>query len=157
MNDLAKKVIRAREECVNSHGYEPSIQEISEMIGVDVDQVDKVYTVAQGTISLETPIGGEDDQTISQLIEDTDGINAFQMLADVDKVNAVSSILNELTPKEERVIRMRFGIGTNDESTLEDIGNTFGVTRERIRQIETKALLKLKSPELSERLLSAFE
>ena len=157
MNDLAKKVIRAREECVNSHGYEPSIQEISEMIGVDVDQVDKVYTVAQGTISLETPIGGEDDQTIAQLIEDTDGINAFQMLADVDKVNAVSSILNELTPKEERVIRMRFGIGTNDESTLEDIGNTFGVTRERIRQIETKALLKLKSPELSERLLSAFE
>ena len=157
MNDLAKKVIRAREECVNSHGYEPSIQEISEMIGVDVDQVDKVYTVAQGTISLETPIGGEDDQTIAQLIEDTDGINAFQMLADVDKVNAVSSILNELTPKDERVIRMRFGIGTNDESTLEDIGNTFGVTRERIRQIETKALLKLKSPELSERLLSAFE
>lgn len=157
MNDLAKKVIRAREECVNSHGYEPSIQEISEMIGVDVDQVDKVYTVAQGTISLETPIGGEEDQTIAQLIEDTEGVNAFQLLSEADKAIAVSNVLNELTPKEERVIRMRFGIGTNDESTLEDIGNTFGVTRERIRQIETKALLKLKSPELSSRLLSAFE
>lgn len=157
MNDLAKKVIRVREECVSSHGYEPSIQEIAEMIGVDVDQVDKVYTVAQGTISLETPIGGEEDQTIAQLIEDTEGVNAFQLLAEADKAIAVSSVLHELTPKEERVIRMRFGIGTNDESTLEDIGNTFGVTRERIRQIETKALLKLKSPELSSRLLSAFE
>jgi RNA polymerase primary sigma factor len=158
MSDLAKKVIRAREESVTTHGFEPSIEEIAAMLKVDADQVEKVYTVAQGTVSLETPIGdGEDDQTIANLIEDVDGVNAFQMLAEVDKVNAVSSVLCELTPKEERVIRMRFGIGTNEESTLEDIGNKFGVTRERIRQIETKALIKLKNTDLSEKLLNAFD
>lgn len=158
MSDLAKKVIKAREESVTTHGFEPSIEEIAVMLNVDADQVEKVYTVAQGTISLETPIGGgEEDQTISNLIEDIDGVNAFQMLAELDKVNAVSSVLSELTPKEERVIRMRFGIGTNEESTLEDIGSKFGVTRERIRQIETKALLKLKNTDLGEKLLNAFD
>ena len=157
MADLAKKVIRARTEYVRDNGFEPSVQEISEIIEVDVIQVEKVYTVAQGTISLETPINGEDDQTIAQLIVDTESTSAFEILSEADTSQAVSEVLSELTPKEERVIRMRFGIGVNEESTLEDIGNRFGVTRERVRQIETKALQKLKRDDLGARLQSAFE
>lgn len=157
MSDLAKKVTRARAEFVNSNGFEPSVQEIAEMLELDVDQVDKVYTVAQGTISLETPIGGEEDQTIAQLIVDTEGVNAFNLLAEADSSYAVAEVLKHLSPKEERVIRMRFGIGVNEQSTLEDIGNKFGVTRERVRQIESKALEKLKSAELARKLQEAFE
>ncbi len=157
MSDLAKKVTRARAEFVNNNGFEPSVQEIAEMLELDVDQVDKVYTVAQGTISLETPIGGEEDQTIAQLIVDTEGANAFNLLADADSAYAVAEVLKHLSPKEERVIRMRFGIGVNEQSTLEDIGNKFGVTRERVRQIESKALEKLKSAELARKLQEAFE
>jgi RNA polymerase primary sigma factor len=157
MADLAKQVIRARAEYSNSNGFEPSPREIAEMINVDVLQVERVYTVAQGTISLETPINGEDDQTIAQLIVDTEGANAFALMSEADTSAAVSEVLSELTPKEERVIRMRFGIGVNDESTLEHIGNRFGVTRERVRQIETRALQKLRDTELGSRLQAAFE
>jgi RNA polymerase primary sigma factor len=157
MSDLAKRVTRARAEFVNSNGFEPSVQEIAEMLEMDVDQVDKVYTVAQGVISLETPIGGEEDQTIAQLIEDTEGVNAFDLLAAADSSHAVAEVLKHLSPKEERVIRMRFGIGVNEQSTLEDIGNKFGVTRERVRQIESKALEKLKSAELARKLQEALE
>lgn len=157
MSDLAKKVTRARAEFVNHNGFEPSVQEIAEMLEIDVENVDKVYSVAQGTISLETPIGGEEDQTIAHLIEDTEGVNAFNLLAEADSAYAVSEVLKHLSPKEERVIRMRFGIGVNEQSTLEDIGNKFGVTRERVRQIESKALEKLKSTELAQKLQEAFE
>jgi len=157
MSDLAKKVTRARAEFVQNNGFEPSVQEIAEMLEIDVENVDKVYSVAQGTISLETPIGGEEDQTIAHLIEDTDGVNAFNLLADADSAYAVAEVLKHLSPKEERVIRMRFGIGVHEQSTLEDIGNKFGVTRERVRQIESKALEKLKSAELARKLQEAFE
>lgn len=157
MTDLAKRVIRAREEHVSHYGFEPSIEEIAAKLEVDAGQVEKVYTVAQGTISLETPIGTEEDQTIASLIEDHEGHNPFNRLAEIDTNHSVADVLAELTPKEERVIRMRFGIGVSDECTLEDIGQRFGVTRERIRQIEAKALLKLKSPELGSRLQAAFE
>ena len=160
MSELAKNVSRVRGECVSNNGYEPSIEEIAEMLGIDSDQVYKVYYVAQGTISLDTPTStksSSDDMTLADLIEDIDAVNPFQLLEAADKNVAVREILSELSPKEERVIRMRFGIGTNEESTLEDIGNKLGVTRERIRQIETKALLKLKKPELSSKILEAFQ
>jgi RNA polymerase primary sigma factor len=106
---------------------------------------------------LETPVSGEDeDQTLAQLIEDQDSVSVFEQLAVVDTSNAVSDVLKELTPKEERVIRMRFGIGVQEESTLEDIGLKLGVTRERIRQIEAKTLKKLAGNELGQRLREAF-
>ena len=157
MTDLVKRVSRAREELMRDTGYEPSQEEIAAMLEVDVNVVNRVWTVAQGTISLETPIGSEDEQSLGHVIEDPNGMRAFDQVSEVDQVNAVCDVLSELTPKEERVIRMRFGIGMDREATLEDIGQLFGVTRERVRQIEFKALHKLKQPELARRLQEAME
>lgn len=157
MTDLAKKVIQAREEYVSTVGYEPSVSEIAQMLEQDETQVARVYTVAQGTISLETPVGQEEDQNLGNLIEDTQNVNPFDMVSAVDTQRAVSAILSELTPKEERVIRMRFGIGVDQEATLEDVGNVMGVTRERIRQIEQRALQKLKEPLMAQKVQQAFE
>jgi len=157
MTDLAKKVLQAKEQYVSQVGFEPSVQEIADMIEHDVEQVARVYTVAQGTISLETPVGDSEDQNLGALIEDVDGVNAFERVAAVDTRNAVAQVLQDLTPKEERVIRMRFGIGVDEESTLEDVGNVLGVTRERIRQIEHKALEKLREPLMAQKMASAFE
>lgn len=157
MTDLAKRVIKAREEYVSSVGYEPSVTEIAQLLEQDVEQVARVYTVAQGTISLETPVGQEEDQNLGNLIEDTEQQNPFDAVAHVDTQRAMSQVLAELTPKEERVIRMRFGIGVDQEATLEDVGNVMGVTRERIRQIEQRALQKLKEPLLAQKMQAAFD
>jgi RNA polymerase primary sigma factor len=157
MTDLVKRVSRAREELMGQNGYEPSPAEIAENLGVNLTVVNKVWTVAQGTISLETPIGSEDDSTLANVIEDVDSVSSFDLISDVDTQNAVNQVLSELSPKEERVVRMRFGIGVDNECTLEEIGNSFGVTRERVRQIEQKALEKLKDPELARRMLAAFD
>jgi RNA polymerase primary sigma factor len=157
MTDLVKKVSRAREDHIQHMGYEPSQEEIAVILDVDVSAVNRVWTVAQGTISLETPIGSEEEQNLSHVIEDPDGMKPFDLLSEADQVNAVSEVLHELTPKEERVIRMRFGIGMDREATLEDIGQLFGVTRERVRQIEHKALQKLKQPDLARKLQEAME
>lgn len=157
MTDLAKKVVQAREDHVNLVGYEPSVKEIAEILKQDEQQVAKVYTVAQGTISLETPVGTEEEQQLGNLIEDEHTTSAFDRVSAQHTQRAVSELLNELTPKEERVIRMRFGIGMDSESTLEDVGNVMGVTRERIRQIEHRALEKLREPIMSDRLAHAFD
>jgi RNA polymerase primary sigma factor len=157
MTDLVKRVSRAQDEFHGSHGYEPGVPEIAHMLGIDESTVARVWTVAQGTISLETPIGTDEDQNLASVIEDVDHLNAFDRIADVDAKNAIAHVLAELNPKEERVIRMRFGIGVDRECTLEDIGQALGVTRERIRQIEFKALEKLKNPDLSRKMQEAFE
>jgi RNA polymerase primary sigma factor len=157
MTDLVKRVSRAREELMGQNGYEPSPVEIAENLGVNVAVVNKVWTVAQGTISLETPIGSEDDSTLANVIEDQNSFSSFDHIAEVDTQNAVNQVLGQLSPKEERVVRMRFGLGVDSECTLEDIGNRFGVTRERVRQIEQKALEKLKEPDLAKQMLAAFE
>jgi RNA polymerase primary sigma factor len=156
MTDLVKRVSRAREELMRDAGYEPSQEEIAAMLEVDVHTVNRVWTVAQGTISLETPIGAEEEQSLGHVIEDPNGMRAFEQVSEVDQVNAVCDVLSELTPKEERVIRMRFGIGMDREATLEDIGQLFGVTRERVRQIESKALHKLQHPDLARKLQEAM-
>lgn len=157
MTDLVKKVSRAREDHIQQMGYEPSPEEIAVILEVEVASVNRVWTVAQGTISLETPIGSEEDQNLAQVIEDPNGMVAFDLLSEMDQQNVVCEVLSELSPKEERVIRMRFGLGMDQESTLEDIGQLFGVTRERVRQIEGRALQKLKQPELAKKLLAAME
>jgi RNA polymerase primary sigma factor len=157
MTDLVKRVSRAKEEFSGVHGHDPSSFEISEMLNIDKSMVDKVWTVAQGTISLETPIGSEESQNLASVIEDMASNSPFDRIAEVDVTNAVAAVLGELTAKEERVIRMRFGIGMDKESTLEDIGQRFNVTRERVRQIEFKALSKLKDPQLAQRIQAAFE
>jgi RNA polymerase primary sigma factor len=157
MTDLVKRVSRAQGEFHGSYGYDPGVPEIAQMLGVEESTVARVWTVAQGTISLETPIGTDEDQNLASVIEDVDNMNAFERIADVDAKNAIAQVLSELNPKEERVIRMRFGIGVDRECTLEDIGQALGVTRERIRQIEYKALEKLKDPNLARRMQEAFE
>lgn len=157
MTDLAKKVIQAREQHVSLVGYEPSVHEIAQILQQDEQQVAKVYQVAQGTISLETPVGAEDDQQLGHLIEDEHAVSAFDQVAQHHTQRAISELLSELTPKEERVIRMRFGIGVDAEATLEDVGNVMGVTRERIRQIEHRALEKLREPIMSDRMAHAFD
>jgi len=157
MTQLVKRVGRAQEEFLASHGYEAGIDDLAQILEVDCEQIRKVYTVAQGTISLETPIGQEEDQNLGSVLEDVDHVNAFDLLAHVDAQENMSKILALLTPKEERVIRMRFGIGLDKESTLEDIGTVMGVTRERIRQIELKALQKLKSPEFADKIQQAWQ
>jgi RNA polymerase primary sigma factor len=157
MTDLVKRVSRAQNEFHGSYGYDPGVPEIAQMLRVEESTVARVWTVAQGTISLETPIGTDEDQNLASVIEDVDNMNAFERIADVDAKNAIAQVLAELNPKEERVIRMRFGIGVDRECTLEDIGQALGVTRERIRQIEYKALEKLKDPNLARRMQEAFE
>lgn len=157
MTDMVKRVARAQEEFHGSHGYEPGVQEIARMLKVEEHMVARVWTVSQGTVSLETPIGTEEEQNLASVIEDVDHVNAFDRIAEVDTQNAMAQVLQELNPKEERVIRMRFGIGVDKECTLEDIGQVLGVTRERIRQIEFKALEKLKNPALAQRMQEAFE
>ena len=157
MTDLVKRVTRARDDYAGLHGFDPSPVEIAKILGVEPHVVAKVWTVAQGTISLETPIGSDEEHSLGAVIEDRDSLNAFDQISAVDTVNAVADVLQQLSPKEERVIRMRFGIGVDNESTLEDIGVKFGVTRERIRQIEFKALDKLKQPELAQKIQEAFE
>jgi RNA polymerase primary sigma factor len=157
MTDLVKRVSRAQNEFHGSYGYDPGVPEIAQMLRVEESTVARVWTVAQGTISLETPIGTDEDQNLASVIEDVDNMNAFERIADVDAKNAIAQVLAELNPKEERVIRMRFGIGVDRECTLEDIGQALGVTRERIRQIEYKALGKLKDPNLARRMQEAFE
>jgi RNA polymerase primary sigma factor len=157
MTDMVKRVARAQEEFHGAHGYEPGVQEIARMLKVEEHVVARVWTVSQGTVSLETPIGSEEEQNLASVIEDVDHVNAFDRIAEVDTQNAMAQVLRELNPKEERVIRMRFGIGVDKESTLEDIGQVLGVTRERIRQIEFKALEKLKNPALAQRMQEAFE
>lgn len=157
MTDLVKRVSRAQNEFHGSHGYDPGVPEIAQMLGIDKNIVARVWTVAQGTISLETPIGTDEDQNLASVIEDVDHLNAFDRISDVDTKNAIAQVLGELNPKEERVIRMRFGIGVDRECTLEDIGQALGVTRERIRQIEFKALEKLKNPDLARKMQEAFE
>lgn len=157
MTDLVKRVARARDDYSGLYGFEPSPVEIAKILGVEPHVVARVWTVAQGTISLETPIGSDEEQSLGAVIEDKDSLNAFDQISAVDTVNAVADVLRQLSPKEERVIRMRFGIGVDNESTLEDIGLKFGVTRERIRQIEFKALDKLKQPDLAQKIQEAFE
>lgn len=157
MTDMVKRVARAQDDFQSVHGYEPGVREISHMLRVDEHLVARVWTVAQGTISLETPIGTEEEQNLASVIEDVDHVNAFDRIAEVDTQNAMAQVLRELNPKEERVIRMRFGIGVDKECTLEDIGQVLGVTRERIRQIEYKALEKLKNPALAQRMQEAFD
>jgi len=145
--DAIKKLTKAIKEHVSTKGYEPSDDELAVICGMDADKVRKMLQVAKDPISLETPVGDDEDGNIGNYIEDTNSLDTIEKINQDDITKVVSEVLANLNPREERVIRMRFGIGTMDESTLEEIGKKFNVTRERVRQIEAKALQRLQSPQ----------
>src|SRR5712692_7817423 len=124
-------------------------------MGIPAPTVKRVLKIAQQTISLETPIGAEGDSHLGDLIEDRQAVSPAEAMIDVDLQEQTESVLKTLTPREEQVIKMRFGVGDGSERTLEEVGQSVGVTRERIRQIEAKALHKLRHPSRS-RTLRAF-
>tara|TARA_B100000287_G_scaffold260887_1_gene245463 strand:+ start:25 stop:459 length:435 start_codon:yes stop_codon:yes gene_type:complete len=138
-------------------GREPTPEELSIKLSMPLEKVRKVLKIAKEPISLETPVGDEDDSHLGDFIEDKNAVQPLEAAIHVNLRETTTRILSSLTPREERVLRMRFGIGMNTDHTLEEVGQQFSVTRERIRQIEAKALRKLKHPSRSRKLRSFLE
>ena len=152
MIETINKLIRTSRYLVQELGRDPTPEEISEKMDISVDKVRKVMKIAKEPISLETPIGEEDDSHLGDLIKDENVINPSFAMSNLNLVNQTRKVLATLTPREEKVLRMRFGIGEESHHTLEEVGQDFNVTRERIRQIEAKALKKLRHPNRSDKL-----
>jgi len=157
MIETINKLIRTSRALVQEYGREPTSEEIAEKMDISVGMVRKILKIAQEPISLETPIGEEEDSHLGDFIEDRGIISPAEAVINVNLKEQTSSVLRTLTPREEQVIRMRFGIGDGSEHTLEEVGQRFSVTRERIRQIEAKALRKLRHPSRSRKLKSFLE
>lgn len=154
--DSIKKINKTIRDHVATQGREPSYAEIGKILDMPEEKVARVMRVAKDPISLETPVGDEDGK-LGNYIEDTESENAFEQIAKNDINKVVGQALGELSSREERVLRMRFGIGTMDEYTLEEIGNKFKVTRERVRQIESKALSRLRHPQRAKELQNSIK
>jgi RNA polymerase primary sigma factor len=155
MVEAISKVARTRRQLLNEIGREPTPQELAEKLGMPVEKVSKVLKMVREPLSLETPIGDEEDSHLGDFIEDTTAILPIDAAIQSNLRETTTRVLASLTPREERILRMRFGIGMNKDHTLEEVGQQFSVTRERIRQIEAKALRKLKHPSRS-RILRTF-
>jgi len=150
-------MLRASREMVQELGREPTLEELAERLEIPVDKVRKVKKIAQQPISLETPIGEEESSHLGDFIEDKGIASPSDAAIKLNLKEQTASLLKTLTPREERIIKMRFGMDDGSEHTLEEVGNTFAVTRERIRQIEAKALRKLRHPSRSDRLRCFLE
>ena len=157
MIETINKLIRASRHLVQEYGREPTPEEIATKIDLPVDKVRKVLKIAQEPISLETPIGEEEDSHLGDFIEDKTAVSPIQAVIGLNLERQTEEVLKTLTPREERVLRLRFGIGDGCDHTLEEVGQQFAVTRERIRQIEAKALRKLRHPTRSKKLKSFVE
>ncbi len=157
MIETINKLIRASRHLVQEYGREPSPEEIAQKIDLPVDKVRKVLKIAQEPISLETPIGEEEDSHLGDFIEDKAAVSPLEAVIGINLEGQTEEVLKSLTPREERVLRLRFGIGDGCDHTLEEVGQQFDVTRERIRQIEAKALRKLRHPTRSKKLKSFVE
>ena len=152
MIETINKLVRTSRYLFQELGRDPTPEEISEKMDIPVDKVRKVLKIAKEPISLETPVGEEDDSHLGDFIEDQNVINPSFAIANLNLVDQTRKVLATLTPREEKVLRMRFGIGEESHHTLEEVGQDFNVTRERIRQIEAKALRKLRHPSRSGKL-----
>jgi RNA polymerase primary sigma factor len=152
MFEMINKVIRTSRALVQELGHEPTSEEIALRLDLPAVKVRKVLKIAQQPISLETPIGEEADTHLGDLIEDRGTVSPADAVININLKEMTESVLNTLTPREERIIKMRFGLEDGTERTLEEVGQQFGVTRERIRQIEAKALRKLRHPSRSYQL-----
>jgi RNA polymerase primary sigma factor len=155
MFEMINKVIRTSRTLVQELGREPTNEEIAKQMDIPVGKVRKTLKIAQQPISLETPIGEEEDSHLGDFIEDRGVVSPADAVININLKEMTEQVLNMLTPREERVLKMRFGLEDGTEHTLEEVGQKFGVTRERIRQIEAKALRKLRHPSRS-RQLRAF-
>jgi RNA polymerase primary sigma factor len=157
MIETINKLIRTSRALVQELGREPTSEEIAKRMDIPVSKVRKVLKIAQEPISLETPIGEEEDSHLGDFIEDRSAVSPAENVINLNLKEQTEALLKTLTPREERVIKMRFGIGDGSEHTLEEVGQSFQVTRERIRQIEAKALRKLRHPSRSRKLKAFLE
>ena len=146
MIETINKIVRTSRQMLNEIGREPTPEELAEKLGMPLEKVRKVLKIAKEPLSLETPVGDEEDFHLGDFIEDKNAILPIDAAIQSNLRETTTRVLASLTPREERVLRMRFGIGMNTDHTLEEVGQQFSVTRERIRQIEAKALRKLKHP-----------
>ena len=157
MIETINKLVRTSRQMLHEFGREPTPEELSGKLSMPLDKVRKVLKIAKEPISLETPIGDEEDSQLGDFIEDKNAILPIDAAIQSNLRDTTTRVLASLTPREERVLRMRFGIGMNTDHTLEEVGQQFSVTRERIRQIEAKALRKLKHPSRSRKLRSFLD
>ena len=157
MIETINKLVRTSRQFLHDFGREPTPEEMAEKLSMPLEKVRKVMKIAKEPISLETPIGDEEDSHLGDFIEDKNAIIPVDAAIQANLKETVTRVLASLTPREERVLRMRFGIGMNTDHTLEEVGQQFSVTRERIRQIEAKALRKLKHPSRSRKMRSFLD
>ena len=157
MIETINKLVRCSRQFLHDQGREPTPEEMAEKLSMPLEKVRKVMKIAKEPISLETPIGDEEDSHLGDFIEDKNAIIPVDAAIQANLKETVTRVLASLTPREERVLRMRFGIGMNTDHTLEEVGQQFSVTRERIRQIEAKALRKLKHPSRSRKMRSFLD
>jgi RNA polymerase primary sigma factor len=155
MIEVINKIVRTSRQMLNETGREPTPEELAERLHMSIEKVRKTLKIAKEPLSLETPVGDEADSHLGDFIEDKDAILPIDAAIQSNLKETTTRVLASLTPREERILRMRFGIGMNTDHTLEEVGQQFSVTRERIRQIEAKALRKLKHPSRS-RVLRSF-
>jgi len=157
MIETINKLVRTSRQMMHEIGREPTPEELAERLHMPLDKVRKVLKIAKEPVSLETPIGDEEDSSLGDFIEDKNAVLPVESAIHSNLRETTTRVLASLTPREERVLRMRFGIGMNTDHTLEEVGQQFNVTRERIRQIEAKALRKLKHPSRSRKLRSFLD
>jgi RNA polymerase primary sigma factor len=157
MIETINKIVRTSRQILSERGREPTPEELAKKLAMPLDKVRKVLKISKEPVSLETPVGDEEDSSLGDFIEDQNALQPLDASIRSNLSESTTKILATLTPREERVLRMRFGIGMNTDHTLEEVGLQFSVTRERIRQIEAKALRKLKHPSRSKHLKSFLE
>ncbi len=157
MIETINKIVRSQRQMLHEIGREPTPEELAEKLGLPLEKIRKVLKIAKEPISLETPIGDDEDSNLGDFIEDKMALLPVDAAIQSNLRETTTRVLASLTPREERVLRMRFGIGMNTDHTLEEVGQQFSVTRERIRQIEAKALRKLKHPSRSRKLRSFLD
>jgi RNA polymerase primary sigma factor len=152
MIEIINKLIRTSRQLIQELGREPTNEELGERMVLPVSKVRKVLRIAQEPISLETPTGQEDESHLGDFIVDRSGISPSEAVINLNLREQTAQVLKTLTPREEKIIKMRFGLEDGSEHTLEEVGQNFAITRERIRQIEVKALRKLRHPSRSHHL-----
>ena len=157
MIETINKIVRTQRLILSEFGREATPEELAKKLRMPLDKVRKVLKISKEPVSLEKPVGDEEDSSLGDFIEDTKALAPLEQAIKSNLGEATTKILSTLTPREERVLRMRFGVGMNTDHTLEEVGLQFSVTRERIRQIEAKALRKLKHPSRSKQLKSFLE
>jgi RNA polymerase primary sigma factor len=157
MIETINRIVRISRGMVQELGRNPSAEEIAQHLDMDPEKISRIVRIAKDSVSLETPVGEEEDSSLGDFIEDKNDVSPMEAMIQQNLSEQTCKVLATLTPREEKILRMRFGIGKNMDYTLEEVGKDFEVTRERIRQIEAKALRKLRHPTRAKHLKPFFE